>query len=304
MEGCLISHGFRTFSRSSGWLNNSGAQTISLKNLAGEIVDQISYGEGGVVTIPSEGKSAGRDQDGSSNWVIFDNVFSRNNDCVLPSPTNTPSPTPSLTPTPTPQTKATYKINQIKDSEGNLLSGVKIYVDDNYIHHEDEELLTFCEGCYCDDDKNINCGLGEHNIKLEKDGYNNWSESKNLVAGNNFEVNPVISPDSPTSTPTPTATLTPSPTSTIKPTLVPTMFKTELDGSGSANFEQVLGTQNSDSQGYDISLEGSTGSAEGLQTNKKKINFWPLLFIIPGAGMVCFSLLVLAKQKKPLVDEA
>lgn len=107
--------------------------------------------------------------------------------------------------------------------------------------------------------------------------------------------------DTPTPTQTPTPTLSPTATPTLKPTLVPTMFKTELDGSGSANFEQVLGTQNSDSQGYDISLEGSTGSAEGLQTNKKKINFWPFLFIIPGAGMIAFSLLILAKQKKDTV---
>ncbi len=130
--------------------------------------------------------------------------------------TPTPTPTPTTAPA---EEKATYKINEVKDDDGNTLSSVKIYVDGTYLHHYAPETITFCNGCQCD--TYVNCGFGSHTIKLEKSGYEDWSETKTLNSGHSHEVNPVMtavssSGDS-TTTPTPIQTPTPKPTTQKTP---------------------------------------------------------------------------------------
>lgn len=124
-------------------------------------------------------------------------------------PTATPSPSPSPSPTLTPSSaKGMYKINEVKDKDGNVLSSVKIYVDGTYIHHYAPETLSFCDGCRCD--LAVNCGFGFHTISLEKAGFENWSETKTISSGDSYEVNPTMSPLS--SSPSPVFSATPTPT--------------------------------------------------------------------------------------------
>ncbi len=236
----------------SNILNNSG-DVIKLF-LAGYPLpgDQVVYGniEGSIVNTPGEGQSAGRITDGASSWTIFSTpTKGGTNNTASPAPTNTPipAPTPTLTPTPTTTPtslpKATYKINEAKDRQGNVLSSVKIYVDGVYIHHYVPETINFCGGCKCDSD--VDCGFGEHAIELQKTGYEDWEEGINFTAGGSFETNPVMEAtlgDS-TTTPTPTPTPTPkpqTPTPTKKMTPTP-----EVTGLVATESGEVLGENES-----------------------------------------------------------
>ncbi len=137
-----------------------------------------------------------------------------------------------LSPTPTPVvvSKASYKINEVKNSGGEVLSNVQIYIDDNYSHHYAPETFTFCDDC--------DYNFGSHVVALKKSGYLDWSETKTLESGSSFEVNPVlvinapsptpwVSPtkvpsQTPTSIPTPTKIISPSPTIGLKPEILGT----------------------------------------------------------------------------------
>lgn len=126
------------------------------------------------------------------------------------------TPTPSSAPTQTPDSssqEATYKINEVKDEEGNLLGNVKVYLDGVYLHHYAPETLTFCDDCHCDGD--VDCGFGTHTIKLEKSDYQDWSETKTFDPGDSYEVNPVMEKTSlpSESSPTPSVKVSPLPTS-------------------------------------------------------------------------------------------
>lgn len=105
LDGCIISKGSRLFTSPKGWLNDGGSETISLKNAAGAIVDQVTYGEGGIVGIPDSGKSGGRFPDGTSAWQIIDSPNPQNDICELSdadaTPTFTPTPLPTNTSIPT-----------------------------------------------------------------------------------------------------------------------------------------------------------------------------------------------------------
>lgn len=119
-------------------------------------------------------------------------------------PTLSPTPTftPTQTPTPTPSSGAIYKINEVKDGEGTVLSSVKIYVDGNYVHHYAPENLEFCDNCQCYE--GVSCGLGSHTITLEKSGYNVWGKTITLGLDDTLEENPVMDKGSfplPTSNP-------------------------------------------------------------------------------------------------------
>jgi len=153
---------------------------------------------------------------------------------MSPSPTQlTPSPTLittltttpvlslTLTPTPTPA-KAIYQINEVKNEDGDILSAVKIYIDDQYIHHYAPEILEFCDGCYCDDDKEVKCGFGDHTIRLEKNNYQDWEEAKKIGAGDNHKADPIM--DLLSLTAIPTSKITPTSTATLNSlTLSPTL---------------------------------------------------------------------------------
>lgn len=231
LSGCLAPRGFRLFNRQAGWLNNTGGDTIILKNSDNEEIDKVIYGEGGVISIPPNGKSAGRDPDGGSNWKIFDSPSPVNNDCQISlSPVATHAPTLSLSPTPSKSLspRGIYKINDVKDENGTVLKNVKVYVDDVYIHHYAPEILTFCDGCKCD--TYVDCGFGDHEIRLEKSGYEDWIEEITIKGGETKEVNPIMKLI-PTQTPTyintatpqntlaPTSLVTSQPTEKISPTL-------------------------------------------------------------------------------------
>lgn len=86
-------------------------------------------------------------------------------------------------------------------------------------------------------------------------------------------------PQPPSSTPVPTST--PRPTSTPKLTPSPSLTPTPTEA------EEVLG--------IDISQAATESSVS--QEKKKKFSFWPFVFIIPGLGMISFSVLLLRKQK-------
>ena len=207
----------------SGFLNNTGDYVVIFSDM-GNIINQYQY-----TSDPGSGISIGRVPDGDGNFFILSLATKgyANSDMTptstptvspiteTPTPTQTSTPTPTTTVTPT-SSKSTYKINSVKDSDGAVISNIKIYVDGNYTHHYAPETITFCTGCHCDDSNSVSCELGPHTIKLVKESYADWSEQKTFNPGDNFEVNPILSKttadNTPTSTPTTTTTPTKSPT--------------------------------------------------------------------------------------------
>jgi len=100
LTGTISAHGFFVFEKSSGWLNNSGGDTITLKNISDTAVDSLEYGKStSVVGTPGSDTSAGRTPDGSSVWTN-NLTWSKLASNPVSTPTHTPSPT--LTPTPQP----------------------------------------------------------------------------------------------------------------------------------------------------------------------------------------------------------
>lgn len=82
-----------------GWLNNSGGETLYLKNNSGTVADSYFYSND-----PGVGKSFGRSPDGTSNWIVFANPSKgANNPVPTPTPSITPTPEPNPTSTPTPK---------------------------------------------------------------------------------------------------------------------------------------------------------------------------------------------------------
>ena len=91
------------------WSNklNKPGDSIRLLLISNEenIIDEISYGDKGSVSVPSSGQSSGRKTDGVSEWVIFSSSSkesTNNTSAIIPSPTLTLTPTPSPTKVPTP----------------------------------------------------------------------------------------------------------------------------------------------------------------------------------------------------------
>lgn len=197
----------------SGFLNNTGDYVVIFSE-DGSIVDQYQY-----TSDPGSGVSIGRIPDGSGAFVT---LSSTTKGIANIASTTTPTETPTLTTTPSPSpttTKSVYKINKPRDNNNQTLSSVKIYVDGIYSHHEDDELLEFCDTCFCDNSKSIPCGYGQHTIRLEKTGYQEWIDQRNIVSNGNYDVSPIlISIATPTPTPTPTSTPTSSPTNATTPT--------------------------------------------------------------------------------------
>ena len=157
---------FKKIETNSTWLANNGDTVILICTWGQDIV---SYGPGGIVDNPPLNKSVGRYPDGNSNLFVLDtptplepNLYTQTTPTLTPTPTQVFTPT--LTPTPIPILKATYKINEVKDKSGNVLSSVKIYVDGFYIHHYAPETLVFCDGCKCD--TYVDCGFGNHIVCL------------------------------------------------------------------------------------------------------------------------------------------
>jgi len=214
-----------------------------------------------------------------------------------PTPLLTPTPTPTIQilvltptptsklPTPTPKPVATYKINEIKDEDGEILNSVKVYIDDVYLHHYAPEVISFCDGCWCD--SYVSCGFGQHTIKLEKTGYDNWQESKTINSGETYEVNPVMIFSGPasTSTPTPkpTVILTPTPTLKIIATSTPKSILKTASESGTILGEEIEATP------AFYPLEETAAEASGSMDNSTKSNFWPKLFFASALLFLFFA---------------
>ncbi|MFC1727302.1 lamin tail domain-containing protein [Patescibacteria group bacterium] len=211
-----------------GWLNNSSGDSVILKE-GSETKDSYFYS-----LDPSEDISFGRYPDGTGAFGTLSSKTpgSANSSFVVPSPTPSPTPTessePTATPFPTPTptdspTSASYQINDAKNEDGETINNAKVYVDGVYLHHYAPETLTFCDGCSCDD--YVGCGFGEHTIKVEKGGYEDWSETRSINAGDGIEVNPVLNSADSSSVSTPTLSLTPTltPTPSSSPTPVPSV---------------------------------------------------------------------------------
>ena len=85
---------------------------------------------------------------------------------------------------------ATWNIRNAKDEAHAEVSSAKIYVDGVYVHHYAPEELTFKEGGSCDG--YVDCGFGEHTVSVKKEGYADWSKTRNIVAGSNVEDFPIM----------------------------------------------------------------------------------------------------------------
>jgi len=201
----------------------------------------------------------------------------------VPIETPTPSPTPTLVPTstpkpptstPTPKPIATYKINEAKDEDGEILNNVKVYVDDVYLHHYAPEVLTFGDGCQCD--TYVDCGFGQHLIKLEKTGYHDWNETKTFNVNDFYEVSPVMIFLDSTSTPTPTPTPTPTLRQTIIPSLTPKATIKTASKSG-----EVLGEEEATLSAF-YPYEATEGAKENETTSSAKNKLWPKIFLVVG----------------------
>ena len=91
---------FEVITWDSSWLNNSGDQVRLECN--GEN-DAVTYGSGGSVLAPEEGKTVGRFPDGTGVFYILTNATlgEQNFPPPSPTPTNTPTNNPTNTPVPT-----------------------------------------------------------------------------------------------------------------------------------------------------------------------------------------------------------
>jgi hypothetical protein len=211
-------------------------------------------------------------------------------------PTSTPTSLPSSTPTPTmkimlpmptPKPAATYKINEVKDKDGEILSNVKVYIDDVYLHHYTPEVVTLCDGCQCDD--YVSCGFGQHTIKLEKTGYDNWQEDKVISSGEAYEVNPVMVFSSTGSTPTATPTLKPTTILTVTPNLkitpTPVLKSTSKIATESGT---ILGEKSEATPAF-YPLEETASEASSSINDFGKSNFWPKLFFSSALVFLFFA---------------
>lgn len=264
---------FKVVNSGGTWLNNKG-DNVRLE--CRDYEDRVSYGN------DVKDKSYGRLPDGIGPFYILEPSEGATN-----SLTSTPSafltPTPTSTSTPSSLPKAIYKINEVKDKNGSVLSSVKIYIDGAYIHHYTPETLVFCDGCKCD--TYVDCGFGSHTIGLQKTGYLDWNEEINIKSGDILEVSPVMEEEesnlltpTPTPTPTPKSPLTPTPTPTLKIT------PTEATRSG-----EVLGEEEEATVGGFYPLEATEeadkieeATSEGKRNNKNKI----LRGVFIGAGLL------------------
>ncbi|MFC1790493.1 lamin tail domain-containing protein [Patescibacteria group bacterium] len=297
LEGCLSPGSFRTFANLEGkyWLNNDQDQVI-LKDETGGEIDKISYGSGGEIPAPPVDKSVTRDPDGGARWQISE-PSARDDPCLLelsptsifplePSATSLPIQTSlESTCTPTTQPTATCQINQPLDHQNQPISQVKVYLDGVYLHHYAPETLTFGESLSCDN--LVNCGFGEHTIKLEKKGYAIFEEKFLFAQGSYFSLDPVlvVSLESETPTPSPTLSeviLSPTVTPTPKPILI--SAHTAQTGSEKISRSNLLG----DNQLVLGERDTPQASKTSAVFPEQKREFWP--FVLIGSGLLSLGL--------------
>lgn len=245
------------------------------------------------------------------NELTMEVIFPTPTPTEKPNPTNAPTPSTTLTPIPTDIPKAVYKINKAKDNNGVELSSVKIYVDDVYTHHYDNEVLTFCDGCHCDDEDAIDCGFGQHTVRLEKGGYQDWQDTRTFNSGDSdVTVDPVLAIIVPSSTATLIPTSTPTPTPTPKTSLTPTKTPTPSLSLTATPSGEVLGEEAASESGTfhltggGMNLEGSVDNA-GKETspsweNKRNL-ILPGVAAVVGMGFIGFSIFSFLKSRRQRV---
>ncbi len=109
LSGSIDPNGYRVFEFGGSTLNNDGDKIrLLVKNEGGveNSVNEVVYGVPGDVRAPESGQVAGRNPDGTSNWVIFSSgtkgaTNNSANVVYTPTPTNSPTPTPTSSPTST-----------------------------------------------------------------------------------------------------------------------------------------------------------------------------------------------------------
>jgi len=263
----------------SFFLNNEGDYVV-LFDQNGDKVDDYSYN-----SDPGKGFSIGRAPDGEENWVVFDKPSKGEPNpsppTATPTPASTITPSSVSTPTPTPEEpRASYKINEVRDENGETLSNVKIYLDGIYLHHYAPETLTFCYSCQCDGD--TDCGFGDHTIRLEKPGYQDWQEEISINAGDSKEVSPRMVPldqlePTPSSTPTPTTGPISSPRPTPSPTEVITSSPPRLTTEPATLSGEILGS-------FGETTESGRGMEEKGQGGSQRMIAGGL--VVLGAGLI------------------
>jgi len=286
LTGLICPFSFRVFYFTKSILNNDGDEIRLINNAEKEINKIIYFSE--LIPACSATQSVGRKPDGGDLWEIFSSSTPQDDICLLPTPTlllspvlPTATPVTAITATPTPSprpVKATYQINEVKNEKGEVLSSVKIYVDDQYIHHYAPEVLEFCNSCYCDDDKKVACGFGEHVIRLEKNGYQDWEETKEIKVGDAYLVNPVMAfLPSPTPSPTATPVSSLSPTGRISPSPSLAIASFLLSPTSSSPLlpfaDFALAPKKITSEEEEI-LEESSGQVLGEEKKEKKNSGW------------------------------
>ena len=278
----------------SNWLNNGGDRiTLQEGDL---LMDCVSYGsgpacEGREIDLLALGATeyGAHQPEGSDGWVKTTSSTKSDNSFCLVFPTSTPVPTPTPTPTlaptltpkpptPIPKPTATYKINEVKDEDGEVLrSSVKVYVDGVYIHHYAPEVLTFCDNCQCD--SYVVCGFGQHTIKLEKTGYEDWSKEITINSNASDEISPVMVflESNPTSTPVPSLKIsTPTPTKKILPTPTPKKSSQTATASG-----EVLGEEVATFSAF-YPYEATSEPEENEATPSVRNKIIPKIFLVGG----------------------
>jgi len=264
-------------------LNNSGAETVQFWPAAeaNNPLDSFTY------TDTTVDKSWGRVPDGGG--IAAEKLDPTPGQANAPAPTPTATPVPLQTPTPNPTpSSSSCAILQPKDQSGNNLTNVKIVVDGQYIHHYAPETLLFCDDCYCDDGKLVECGYGEHHFLLEKDGYDLWSESRNINPGDSCQMDPRLSTSAviPTSTPTPTPTRSPASTPTATAKLAASaLSKTTPAASVSGS---VLSSETvTESAFYPLESQTEPLSPTSAASPSKKSP--APYFILGGGGLILFA---------------
>lgn len=95
-------------------LNNSGDTIKLVQGDESNVLNQVTYGNSGDITAPASDQSAGRQSDGSSNWILFTSA-SKNSSNAQSSPAPTATPVPEKTPTPIKQPTPTKVPTPKKD---------------------------------------------------------------------------------------------------------------------------------------------------------------------------------------------
>ena len=264
-------------------LNNSG-DSVYLINGSSETSDEYSYSSN-----PGEDVSFGRYPDGQDWKTCAPTKESSNTGCQYIFPSATPTNTPT-------SSQGIVQVDKAKDQDGNEFDDkdrVKIYIDGTYINHYAPETLTFCDGCFC---KSAPCGFGSHNIRLEKSGYEDWSEPFTVNAGDFLKLNPVlrlVSTSGPSASQV-SDTSTPTPTGSQFKVSIPLSNKPKPEGEESESDQhdlEVLGAQQ-------VSGGEEPESTPESENKKNKMSPSVILFILAGVIFIGLAVFLFMKQRK------